>query len=189
MPLLHHQSTEWAVCDQLSLSFFPPLFPSAPYRVLFDFIPHLRGWAGRFNQITDHMDLEHLKHVTHIVVVTEPPVTLSKSLQVAPYIQILKLGKHTLIANPIYWPHTLFSVDKKQDRKATGWAKDSPGGSESFREKSVLGKSYLMTFRSTGPHTSPMGWGHHFILGNTVVFLRAERVVWSLQSTSALVPK
>lgn len=48
------------------------------------------------------MDLEHLKHVTHIVVVTEPPVTLSKSLQVAPYIQILKLGKHTLIANPIY---------------------------------------------------------------------------------------
>lgn len=127
--------------------FFPILFPSVPYKVVFDFVPHLRGWAGRFNQIMDHMDLEHLRHVTHIVAVTEAPVTLSRSLQVAPYIQILKLGKHTLIANPIYWPHTLCSVDKKQDRKATGWAKDSPGGSELFREKSVLGKCFLMTLQ------------------------------------------
>lgn len=89
--------------------FFPVLFPSAPSRVFFDFVPHLRGWARRFNQIKDHKDLEQLKLVTHIMAVTEPPVALSKSLQVAPYIQILKLGKYSHC-----WPHlvthALFSV-------------------------------------------------------------------------------
>lgn len=187
MPLLHHQSTEWAVCDQLSLVFFPIIFPSAPYWMLYDFVPHLRDWAGRFNQIMDHMDLEHLKYVTHIVVVTEPPVTLSKSIQVAPYIQILKLGKGPLIANPICWLCALWTKSRTQrlwDRQRKVLV------DQSCSERRVSWASVSSwPFRSTGPHTSSMGWGHTSILGNTVIFLRAETVAWSLQSTSALVPK
>lgn len=85
---------------------------------------------------------------------------------------------HLLFIDPML--SALWCLDKKQDRKATGWAKESPGGSKLFRGKSVLGKCFLRPFRSTGPHTSPMEWGHPFVLGNTAIFLRAEKVTWSL---------
>lgn len=47
----------------------------------------------------------------------------------------------------------------------------------------------VRSFGSTGAHTSLMGWGHHSILGNTVIFLRAEKVASSLQSVGGLVLK
>lgn len=43
------------------------------------------------------------------VAVAGPPEALSKSLQAAPSVQFARLGKHTVIANPIYWSYTLCS--------------------------------------------------------------------------------
>lgn len=62
-----------------------------------------------------------------------------------------------------------------------GWEKRSCGGSgvEGVQREECRGQMFPLAvrpFRFTGAHTSSMGWGHHFILGNTVIFLRAEKV-------------
>lgn len=121
-------------------------------------------------------------------------VALSKSLQVVPYIQILK---YTLTANPIDWPYTLCSVvsgQKEEGQKGYRTGEEKPWwiGVEGIKREECLGQMFphaVKPFRSTGPHTSPVGWSRHFILGNTVISLRAEKVAWSLQSSSGLVPK
>lgn len=110
MPLLHRWRREWAVCDQLSLVSYSSCF--APSSALFDFAPHPRGWAGRFTQIMDHVDVEPPNHLTqgcNSLWLLRDLLRLCPSLQIASSIQILRLGKCTLIANPIYWSHTLCS--------------------------------------------------------------------------------
>lgn len=79
------------------------------------------------------------------------------------------------------------------------WTKSRTGRLQDEQWKTLVDQSCLerkvswenassWPFRSTGPHTSPMEWGHHFNLGNRVIFLRGEKVAWSLQSSNALVP-
>lgn len=122
---------------------FSYFFSSAPSRVLFDFVSYLWGWVRKFNQVVDHMDLGQLKHVTHIVAVTEPPMALSKSLQVALYILILKLGKDALITNPVYWPCALWYLDKKQDREGYRMNKGKPWWIRAVQRKKCLGQMLL----------------------------------------------
>lgn len=139
--------------------FFPILFPSAPPRVLFDFVPHLWGRAGRFSEIMDHMGLEQLKHGSHTVPVTEPPVPLSKSLQLAPCIYTLKLGKCTLITNPVYWPHTLCSVVSglKAGQEGYRMGKGKPWWIRLVQREEYLGQMF--------PQTLQIYRSSHFLYG------------------------
>jgi len=54
--------------------------------------------------------------------------------------------------------------------------------------KSILGKCFLVPLDAPDPQvlTPLMGWEYHFILGKTVIFLRADQVAWSLQSSNGL---
>lgn len=105
MPLLHHWRTEWAVCDQLSLVSYSFLLYPFQGVVWLCSSPKVLSWEVHPNSGPCGFN----PGVQLTVAVTEPPAASSKSLQVAPPTQLFKLGKYTLLANPIYWPHTLCS--------------------------------------------------------------------------------
>lgn len=107
------------------------------------------------------MDLEQLKHVTHIVAVTEllwlcPRA--SKLFHISRYSNTLSLL--TPLTDPILcapW----YLDKKKKDRMATGQEKKSPGGSgwRVLREKNVLGKCFLMLLNPSDPQVlTPLLW-------------------------------
>lgn len=81
----------------------------------------------------DHVDLEQLNHLTQrcssLWLLQGPPKALSKSLQIVPSIQILRIGKYTLITDPIPCAPQVSVQKAREGWKGHGMGERSPEGS------------------------------------------------------------